>query len=80
MSTVVGSTNAYAANTAALATRLERMADQREGQAVAFGARLCRDRALTPLQVADALIPHWARVQRLRRSAAIAARTARELG
>lgn len=71
--------NAYAGSLVELSDRLTRIADNRERQALAVGLRLCRQRQLTPVQIVDAMIPHAARVDRLRRSAAVAARSAREM-
>lgn len=71
--------NAYAGSLVELSDRLTRIADNRERQALAFGLRLCRERQLTPVQIIDAVTPYSARLDRLRRSAALAARSAKEM-
>lgn len=79
MKTTSSSTSTYAERTEALAARLARIADDREASAVARGTRLCRDRVLSPAQIEDALTPYSARIGRLRRAAATAARSAQEM-
>lgn len=71
--------SAYADSLDEMSIRLTALADDREDQAMASGLPLMRRRDITPDQIADALAPWSARIGLLRRSAATAARSAKEL-
>lgn len=71
--------NVYADSLDDLSTRLTKVAAEREKQAITSLLPVIRRRDLTPAQIEDALLPWSARLNRLRRSAAIAARSAKEM-
>lgn len=71
--------NVYADSLDDMSTRLLKVAAEREDQAVSSLLPLVRRRDITPAQIAEAVSPWSARLDRLRRSARLAARSAKEL-